>query len=394
MDSEGVGGKRHGVFGNVAEVEHQQRIPVALRRRHADLCPEFDALNTRQIGSARTQRSADRAPAPSGQGILYRPLEGPFPAETSDTERVKRHPEYRLGTGEPRADETREWIDLFDCVAYRAAGCVEAVALPGEGRGAREVERLRPIAKRKLATERGLAAVVPLSIEQRNLDSALSLERLDVRLTRGVRLRPAGGEFTGYADVRWDSGLAIGQPRYQPRERRRVETEKRGDSRDKRSGGLETERWTIECRLLRLRYGGEIDASSSERNLSRRAEDGGGRLREHRILLELDRHLARARKKRIGPRERHPAEIVVHRVIGAAHKRDSVHQQPLGVGPHLNGAEHQCSTFAIPLRLVAGADVINRERPLRRFHVLRRRRIDRIVARVEPAGEAIAREWP
>src|SRR4051812_42332786 len=79
---------------------------------------------------------------------------------------------------------------------------VETVALPRKGRRAIEVEHRWTESRRYPRAERRLAAEVPLRIGQGDWKSTLSLERLEVRLLRGVGLRSAGGELRGESDAR------------------------------------------------------------------------------------------------------------------------------------------------------------------------------------------------
>jgi len=165
-------------------------------------------------------------------------------------------------------------------------------------------------------------------------------------------------------------------------------------ARDERSRRLIAKWRTIECRLLRLRDRGEVDYPACERNLGSCPEDRRRSFGKDRILLELHRYLSWSGKKCVRPREGYAAEIVIHCVIGSADQRNSIDEKPLGVGPHLNRAEHQASRFAVSLRLVTRADVIDRNRPLSGFHVFRRRRVDRVVRRIPWPDETISREWP
>src|SRR6266542_301646 len=125
------------------------------------------------------------------------------------------------------------------------------------------------------------------------------------------------------------------------------------------------QRRTVECGLLGLRDGGEVHAAARKREFGRGPENGRRSLREHRILLESNRHLPRTEEERVGPGERHTSEIVIDCVVRPSNERNAVEEESLRVGSELNCAEHQTSRFAAAFCLIAGADVVDRRRPLR-----------------------------
>ena len=99
---------------------------------------EFKILGVRYVGAARPEHSANRAPTPADRHaadfpakIFRRIVEQP-----TDTERIERHPEERLGSGDAGAGETGERVDLLDGIANGFPVRVGAVALPGESRRA------------------------------------------------------------------------------------------------------------------------------------------------------------------------------------------------------------------------------------------------------------------
>src|SRR6476646_10676568 len=173
-----------------------------------------------------------------------------------------------------------------------------------------------------------------------------------------------------------------------------VEVEQGSNSCNERSCGLASKRRSIECCCLGLRDCGEVDYPRSERNLCSCAKDRRWCFRKDRIFLELHAYRSRPREQSVGSRERYSPEIVIHGVIGAAYERNSVDKQTLGVWSHLNCAEHETSCLSVSFRLVACANVVNSNRTLSRLHVLRRRRVNRVVCRIASANESISRERP
>ncbi len=108
----------------------------------------------------------------------------------------------------------------------------------------------------------------------------------------------------------------------------------------------------------------------------------------------MHRYLSRPWKQRVRTSKRDASEIIVHRIVRSSHERNSVDQKSFRVRANLNRAQHQASGFAISLSFVSRANVINGLRALRRFHVLRGRSVDGIVARIGPADESVTRERP
>ena len=283
-------------------------------------------------------------------------------------------------------------VDLIDSITNSVALGIDAVALPGKCGGAAKIEHRRTEERQNPAPQRGLAAEVPLWVGECDRQATFGLERFEIRLLRSVGLRTTARYLGGETNFRWNGRRTVGQLRHELRQRLRLKVEESGDATDERCCRLEPERRTREVRALTLRNGGEVDLTVFEWQLRGCSKDRGGRFLENRVLLVLHRHLACAREERVGPIERHTAEVVIDGVVGATGEGNAIDEQTLGVGPDLHRAEHQRTAVAASLRLRAHPDVINGFGSLRRADVLGRGRINRVVGRIPADGKTVRRK--